>query len=102
MSTTSNDPDAIRADIERTRAELSGNVDQLTDQANPKNIARRKVEDVKQSAVGLKDRVMGAAPDAGTMGEASAGCRERRNARPRATPWPRAWSPSGPGCWSGV
>ena len=35
MTTTSNDPDEIRADIERTRAELSYNVDSLTDTANP-------------------------------------------------------------------
>lgn len=55
----SQNPDQIRSEIERTRGELSSDVDQLTDQANPKNIARRKVEDVKQSAVGLKERVMG-------------------------------------------
>ena len=45
--TTSNDPDQIRADIERTRAELSYNVDSLTDTANPKNIADRQVDKVK-------------------------------------------------------
>ena len=45
--TTSSDPDEIRADIERTRAELSHNVDSLADTANPKNIADRQVDKVK-------------------------------------------------------
>ena len=39
-----NDPEVLRADIARTRAELSDNVDTLTDTANPKNIADRQVE----------------------------------------------------------
>ncbi len=64
---TSNDPDQIRADIEATRARLSADVDTLADEANPKNIARRKVDDVKDSvrdsATGLKDRIMGSADD---------------------------------------
>lgn len=50
----SQDPAVVRAEIERTRAELSRDVDELTDQANPKNIARRKVEGVKESAVGSR------------------------------------------------
>jgi len=36
---TQNDPELLRAEIARTRAELSDNVDTLTDTANPKNIA---------------------------------------------------------------
>ena len=42
--TTSSDPDEIRADIERTRAALSDDVDALTDAANPKNIAKRQAK----------------------------------------------------------
>ena len=45
--TESNDPDQIRADIERTRAELSHNVDTLGDTVNPRNIASRQVDKVK-------------------------------------------------------
>ena len=42
--TDSSNPDEIRADIERTRAELSRNVDTLGDTVNPKNIATRQVD----------------------------------------------------------
>lgn len=59
----SNDPDQIREDIERTRSQLSSDVDQLTDQANPKSIAKRKVDSAKDSGRGLKDKVMGKATD---------------------------------------
>ncbi len=56
---TTSDPDAIRADIERTRAELSHNVDELTDTANPKNVANRQVDKMKDAVVGVKDKIMG-------------------------------------------
>lgn len=55
---TSN-PEEIRRDIERTRAELSGNVNALADGANPANIARRQVDKVKHSAGDLKARIFG-------------------------------------------
>ena len=57
--TTSNDPDQIRADIAATRAELSDNVDDLADTANPKNIAHRQVDKVKDGLASVKERVMG-------------------------------------------
>ena len=41
------DPEVLRAEIARTRAELSDNVDTLTETANPKNIADRQVNKVK-------------------------------------------------------
>jgi hypothetical protein len=70
--TASNDPDEIRADIERTRAELSDNVDALADTANPKNIAKRQAGRVKQAAVGVKEHIMGSSEDAdsGRLGDA--------------------------------
>lgn len=61
--TTSNDPDEIRADIERTRATLSNDVDDLADSVKPKSVARRQVDKVKDAAGGLKDRVMGSDDD---------------------------------------
>jgi ElaB/YqjD/DUF883 family membrane-anchored ribosome-binding protein len=61
--TTSNDPDEIRADIERTRAALSDDVDALADTANPKNIARRQADRAKGTLVDVKDRVMGVGDD---------------------------------------
>ena len=55
---TSN-PDDIRRDIERTRADLSHNVNALADQTNPANIARRQVDRVTGGARDLKTRIFG-------------------------------------------
>jgi Protein of unknown function (DUF3618) len=66
---SSNDPDQIRENIERTRADLSANVDRLTEEVNPKNVARRQVEKVTGRAAGIKDTVMGTVSD----GASSAG-----------------------------
>ncbi|OYO23108.1 hypothetical protein CGZ93_06510 [Enemella dayhoffiae] len=57
--TQSNDPDQIRRDIERTRANLSQDVNALTDEARPSNVARRQVNKVAEGARGLKERIMG-------------------------------------------
>ena len=57
--TTSNDPDEIRADIERTRATLSDDVDDLAESVKPQSVARRQVDRVKEAVGGVKDRVMG-------------------------------------------
>ena len=73
--TTSNDPDLIRADIERTRAQLSDNVDTLTETANPKNIANRQVNKIKGAVSGVKDTIMGSSDDpydTGRVGDAKA------------------------------
>ena len=73
--TTSNDPDLIRADIERTRAQLSDNVDTLTETANPKNIANRQVNKIKGAVSGVKDTIMGSSDDpydTGRVGDARA------------------------------
>jgi Protein of unknown function (DUF3618) len=61
--TTSNDPDEIRADIERTRAALSDDVDDLAESVKPKNVAQRQVDKVKAAASNVKDRVMGSDDD---------------------------------------
>jgi hypothetical protein len=61
--TTSNDPDEIRADIERTRATLSNDVDDLAESVKPKSVAQRQVDKVKDAAGSLKDRVMGSDED---------------------------------------
>ena len=60
----SNDPDEIRRDIERTRGELSNDVNALGDKVNPGSIARRQVGRVRGAATAVKDSVMGAASDA--------------------------------------
>jgi hypothetical protein len=48
--TTSNDPDAIRDDIERTRAELAGTVDALQAKLDVKAQAKARVARAKDRA----------------------------------------------------
>lgn len=57
--TTNNNPDEIRRDIARTRAELSDNVNALADNANPANVARRQVDKVKDGVTDVKHRIFG-------------------------------------------
>jgi hypothetical protein len=40
-------PDQIEADIAATRARLADTVDELVDRANPRNVAKRQVEQAK-------------------------------------------------------
>ena len=61
--TTSNDPDEIRADIERTRATLSNDVDDLAESVKPQSVARRQASKVKDAVGGVRDRVMGSPDD---------------------------------------
>jgi hypothetical protein len=80
--TTSNDPDEIRADIERTRAALSDNVDDLAESVKPKNVAGRQVDKVKEAASNIKDRVMGSDDDdysgsaVGTVGDKASSAKD--------------------------
>lgn len=62
---TTNDPDQIRADIEATRAALSEDVDNLEEKVNPSKIAHRQTDKVRSAVTGVKDKVFGAASDAG-------------------------------------
>jgi gas vesicle protein len=60
--TGSSDPDQIRRDIERTQSTLSTDVDALTEKVTPSRIAQRRVDRVRGTARGWKDRVMGSEP----------------------------------------
>lgn len=65
-------PEEIRRDIERTRSELSDNVNALEDRSKPGNIARSQVDKVKAGANDLRERVFGSPEDPsdpGTGGE---------------------------------
>jgi hypothetical protein len=64
--TMSNDPDQIRAEIEQTRANLSNDVNTLTDTVTPSNVAKRQVDKARAGVVGVKERVMGSAADLGS------------------------------------
>lgn len=59
-------PDEIREDIERTRAELGQDVDALADKVTPSKIVDRKTRRMRQRFTTLKEKVMGAADDAGS------------------------------------
>jgi ElaB/YqjD/DUF883 family membrane-anchored ribosome-binding protein len=57
----SDNPDAIRADIEATRARLGTNVDAVADKVTPSNVVHRQTDKVKDAVSGVKERIMGAA-----------------------------------------
>ena len=61
--TTSNDPDAIRRQIEQTQRELSYDVDALNEKVNPSRVMDRRVSAAKGRFSNIKDRVMGSAHD---------------------------------------
>lgn len=69
----SENPDAIRADIEATRARLGTNVDAVADKVTPSNIVHRQTDKVKDAVFGVKDRVMGTAGNATSHLHAAAG-----------------------------
>ena len=64
----SQNPDEIRAEIDRTRNDLSRNVDALGEAVQPGNVARRQVDKVTGKAADLKDKVMGTVPSAPSFG----------------------------------
>jgi hypothetical protein len=57
--TDPNDPDQIRREIERTQANLSTDVDALTEKVTPSRIVERRLDRAKDTATRLKDKVMG-------------------------------------------
>jgi len=65
-------PDQIRDDIERTRAELGGDVDALADKVRPSSIVQRQADKVRDAVGGVKDRLIGVASDI-SDGTANAG-----------------------------
>ena len=69
---TDYETERLRTEVERTRQELSDDVNRLGATVSPSNIAERQKAKVSQRVSGWKDRVMGAAGDAkeSTMGAA--------------------------------
>ncbi len=63
---TQQSPEEIRAEIERTRQNLSTDVDAVTDKVSPSNIAQRQTDKVKDKVNTVRERIMGSADDAGT------------------------------------
>jgi Protein of unknown function (DUF3618) len=57
--TSSDDPDRIRQEIERTQTHLSADVNALTEKVTPGRIVARRVDRAKATGRRLTDRVMG-------------------------------------------
>jgi hypothetical protein len=57
------DPEEIKRDIERTRAELSNDVNALSEKVSPSQIVQRRAERVGSGVSKIKDRVMGTASE---------------------------------------
>ena len=58
-------PQEIQAEIDRTRASLSEDVDRLTDKVSPSKVVGRRVDSIKDTASSVRERVMGSASSAG-------------------------------------
>jgi Protein of unknown function (DUF3618) len=59
----SENPDAIRSNIEATRARLGTNVDAVADKVSPSNIVHRQTGKVRDAVFGVKEKVMGTTDD---------------------------------------
>lgn len=65
-------PEEIRADIDRTRAQLSGDVDALAEKVSPTAAVGRQTERVKAAVGDVKDRIFGVDDrDPGAVGHAA-------------------------------
>ena len=60
----SDNPEQIRAEIERTRNELSIDVDAVADKVTPAKVAQRQTDKVRGALSDVKDSVLGSASDA--------------------------------------
>jgi hypothetical protein len=73
----SENPDAIRADIEETRARLGTNVDAVADKVTPSNVVNRQTEKAKDklrnTVTGVREKVMGAKDTATTKVSSTTG-----------------------------
>jgi ElaB/YqjD/DUF883 family membrane-anchored ribosome-binding protein len=57
------EPDRLREDIERTRASLTRDVDQLAEKTSPRRVAQRRWTSVKEKVMGSSDNARHAAGD---------------------------------------
>src|SRR5579875_1569094 len=76
-------PEQIQQQIEATRESLSTNVDRLTDKVSPAAVVGRRVDRIKGSASSLRDKVMGAMPDAGSVQSAAGSASEAAGNAPQ-------------------
>lgn len=70
------DPEELRREIEQTRAELTTDVDALTEKVTPSRVVERRVEKTKAGVIGLKEKVMGTTHEkASSVGDGLAAAR---------------------------
>ena len=62
------DPDALVADIDRTRADLARTIDAITDRVSPKKNVQRAVDQVRERASQIDPIVAGVAAGAVAIG----------------------------------
>ncbi|MEV4676138.1 MULTISPECIES: DUF3618 domain-containing protein [Actinomadura] len=72
------DPEEVERYIERTRRELARNVDELADRVNPRNVAHRGVERLKQEADNVARAVGALVRPAGDDDDAEGGGIDKR------------------------
>src|SRR5689334_2011475 len=72
-TTRSDDPEVIRRNIDATRADLSRDVDALTEKVSPGRVVSRNVDRAKGRVSAVTDRVMGShgSHSKGAMGSVS-------------------------------
>jgi len=58
------DPEQLRAEIARTRAELGQDLDVLVEKVTPSKVVERKVDATKEAVAGVKEKIMGSAASA--------------------------------------
>jgi ElaB/YqjD/DUF883 family membrane-anchored ribosome-binding protein len=83
----STNPEQIRQEIQSTRAELSDDVNALTESVRPSSVARRQVDKVRGGVASVKDSVMGTAENAtdsvsGAAGGAKSAVRRQARGNP--------------------
>ena len=86
-------PEQIQAEIEQTRSSLSENVDRLGDKVSPSKVVGRRVDRVKESVGGVREKVMGSSDEGSGMKGAMSSARARSARRPRALVMPHRRSP---------
>ncbi|MFT7710582.1 DUF3618 domain-containing protein [Clavibacter tessellarius] len=79
----SDNPEQIRAEIERTRNELSTDVDAVADKVTPAKVAQRQTDKVRGALSNVKDSVLGSASDAQSRaGDAAGGAKAKAKGNP--------------------
>lgn len=63
----------LREEIDQTRADLTRDVDLITDRTSPARIARRRWDRVREAGTSMKERVMGATAESGRHAAGAAG-----------------------------